>query len=560
MVRRIKAIKIKALPGVDSLNRGRSALIFMALFGSLALLGACSDDEDSGADIGEECTTSGECKRELVCRSNQCIEPQAPDERDAGSNGSGDTEEPGEPLEPVDDEDYYISYLHSDERTSTRELHVLFTGDGSDQQLTSDEHPCEKRCWLSYDMKRFIWMTDNADTPGSDDLHVADVQDLQIQDGDTVLAEGIQNVRVLKNGLTYTKDNAEGFRAYFVDFDGQETEIGSLGDPAGIPSGWFVSPEDNLSAIFTPTLASMDVLIGEADGAGMESVYTFDAMSYYEGTGSFYSGNTPTVLSRDAKVMAMVTEAPNYYGECSTSADCEGPVKYCTAEQRCAAIELTVNFFDIERLDNLGGECADDEACGPIHQCDLDDTSSNDGLCIPGRTVLGLPDTPFQKRDDSTDPESGCALSEGMDDYRYTNLASTISFDEQGRFYGVAQRNCSSEDKVGGSEIIQIDPTTQEVKFVWGNPEMGYDGNNCWDEINARPDDANCVPYITGALLSPGANDFAVNATNPNIDSDDLAVKFQDIWRVRRNGADHKWIGGHSIFSIASSIAVHPAP
>jgi len=533
-----------------------SALYAGVLLGCLSLAAGCSDDEDPGAAAGAACTTSKDCQSELVCRDLVCV-PIQPGS-DAGDTSDEDTDgEDTEQEEKIEAADYFISYLLEDLSAGTKYLHVRSTADGQDYQLGDAEHACDRGCWLTEDMKYYAWAKLNADPSQGLDLHAVEVVDFALQGAGELIESGVSGISVAGNGMTYSKDGT----SYYRDLSPGSTarEIAVIGAGEGPTGGWYVDPGADVAFAYAPTLDTLELKVGAFTNPQLESVYTLNGVNYAGGAGSFYGSSMPVAVSPDGKLLAFIVKAPNDYQECATASDCGGPIKICGANNICSVLELTVHFLDMDNLETLGGECASNSDCGGIHQCYQSGPEAI-AECIPGRVVVGVPDTPYQRPVPGETPRSGCDLSADDETYHYTVFGSPISFDNAGNLYGVARRDCSGEGLVGDSDIIKVDPRAKNYQVVWGNPDSGFDADSCWNNTLAIPDITNCSPYMTEAILSPDRNDIAIVATNPNVDREQFAKENYDLWRVLRNGKEHDWIGGYNISESVERIAVHPAP
>lgn len=535
------------------------ALYAGVLVGGLSLGVGCSDDTDTGAKEGESCATSSDCKKELVCRNDQCVTPTVIDE-DATSDDTetpdGSDEPDVEEPEEIDAADYYISYLLEDQLEETEFLHVLSTEDGTDHQISDADHPCDRGCWLTEDMSYFAWAEVDPDSTAGLNIFAVEVVDFVLQGDGEQVASGALSISAAGNGITYRRDGT----SYYLPLSsgGEEREIAGLaGD--GPMGGWYVDPGADVAFAFSPTLDSLELKVGTFEDLAFDSVFTLNAVNYAGGAGSYYGSTMPVAVSPDGTLLAFITKAPNDYRECGTAQDCPGPVKICGANNFCSVLEITANFLDLENVDKLGGECSTSEDCGGVHQC-YQPGPAADATCIPGRVALGLPDTPYQRANPGDTPRSGCELSKDDATYEYTQFEAPISFDNDGNLYGAARRDCVSEGTVGDSDIIKINPRTKEYGVVWGNSSTGFDPSKCWDADNQVVDISECEPYISAAVVSPDGNDIAFSATNPNIDNEDFGKRNLDIWSVLRNGEEHDWVGGHNVFQTVDRIAVHPKP
>lgn len=528
--------------------------------GALSLAAGCSGDDGGGQ--GDSCSSNSDCKAGFVCSADKCVERSANNGGpDAGGDGGGNNG-------TVEPEDYYISYQLENPSDNTTTLHVLSTADGTDTQVTPDGDSCTDGCWLSEDMSYYVWAQDSASgAAGTLDVYKAAVSNLQVQGDAQMVVEGASVARVAGNVVTYSKESGGQYTAYYQDLDGgSETTVGSLGSSGTTLGGWFLDPATNTSMVYLPQIQNLDIKMGTLDGPAGETTYTVNAENYQQTSGSYFGSSMPVSVSPDGKLAAFVTRAPNDYGECSTAADCSGPVKKCGRYGRCTAIEVTVHIMDLEHLGDLGGPCGGPGTCGDIHECYQPGSDTTNAKCIPKRVVLGVPNQPFQPGGAGQAPKSGCELTTDNAEYHYTNQHGPLSFDNSGNIYTVAQRNCPNEADVGDSDIIKINATSGDFEVVWGNPSAGFDPNACWDTENQEPSDDQCQPYISEARLSPGHNELAFTATNPWVSESSLAPQILDLWSVLRNGEGHAWIGAHDIVqatgqpSVVKSFAVHPMP
>ncbi|QDG54641.1 hypothetical protein FIV42_29020 [Persicimonas caeni] len=452
-------------------------------------------------------------------------------------------------------EDYYISYLIQD-KTGAGEtsLHVYSTADQTHTQVSPEGHDCAQPCWLTEDMSSFVWAENNANADGTVDVYAASVSDLKVQDDGRLIAEGVSKPSVNGNTVSYRRGSSGPVTAYYVSVDGgDETEIGSLGNTNATVGGWHIDPSTNQGMIFAPSLQTMDLRFGSLGGPITDTAFTVNAENYQQTSGSYFGESMPVGFSRDGKIAAFVTEAPNDYGECETAADCSGPGQRCGHQGRCTAYEVTVHFVDLENLGDLGGACGGPGTCGDIHECYQPGADTTTARCIPKRVVVGLPADLTQAN------QTGCELTEGNEDYHYTRIRGPLTFDNGGNLYAVGTRDCSSGD-AGDSDILKFDPASGEYDVVWGNPDTGYDPGLCWDNDAMEPDDAQCVPYIKSARVSPEANEIAFLATNPGVAEGRLAPETMDLWTVLRNGEEHAWVGGHDyVLKNVTRLYVHPA-
>ncbi len=529
---------------------------------ALALVAGCSGN-DGGGGAGAKCTSSADCQQNFVCRNQQCIQQQANNNGGGGTDAGPNTDGGGNNGNSVEPENFYISYRMLDKSDNSQSLHVLSTADNTDTRISPESVSCAQGCWLSEDMSYFVWVENSASGgSGTLDVHAAPVSNLQVQGTGSVVAQGVSRVSVAGNLVTYQRATSGGqYTAYYKSLaGGDEKPIGALGTAASVLSGWFIDPATQTVMVYTPNIQTLDIKMGTLGTPVSDTTYTVDARNYQQTSGSYFGQTMPVAISPDGKVAAFVTQAPNDYGACQSAADCSGPVKRCGQNNRCTAIETTVHFIDMEHLGDLGGACGGPGTCGSIHECYQPGSDATSARCIPGRVVLGIPDQPYQSPGPGQPAKSGCELTTGNANYHYTTFAGPISFDSNDMLYGVGRRDCPNENTVGDSDVLQIDPNTGNYNVVWGNPDAGFNADACWDADAQKPSDAECVPYIQSALLSPGGNEIAMLATNPWIEDPNLATQIPDVWTVLRNGQDHAWVGQHDQLKVVESIAVHPAP
>lgn len=521
------------------IKRSRSWLLRWGAVAALALspllATGCSDDGGEGNN-GQDAA----------------VNPDAGDvsESDGTSGNNNTTPEP---------EDYFISYVMQDKTGGGSSLNVYSTADGTHTQVSPEGFSCVLGCWLSSDMSNFVWVESN-EAGGTVDIYAATVSDLTANDDGQLIAEGVSKPAVAGNVVTYRRESGGQYSAYYVSLDGgSETAIGGLGSQQTTLGGWHIDPASNQGMIFSPNLQTMDLRFGSLDGTITDTAYTVDAENYQQTSGSYFGESMPVAFSRDGKVAAFVTEAPNDYGECESASDCSGPVQRCGHQGRCTAIEVTVHFVDLENLGDLGGACGGPGTCGDILECYQPGADTTTARCIPKRVVVGMPTTPTQEPTPGATKQGGCELTEGNADYQYTKIRGPLSFDKGGNLYAVGTRDCNSGD-AGDSDILKFDPASGEYEVVWGNPDTGYDPDLCWnnDSNPPGPDDAQCVPYITSARVSPKGNEVAFLATNPGVAEGRLAPDTMDLWTVLRNGEDHAWVGGHdSVLKHVTRMYVH---
>ncbi|MFP4599279.1 MAG: hypothetical protein ACLFVJ_13555 [Persicimonas sp.] len=528
----------------------------LAVF-SLTLAGACSDDGGETGE-GDECETASDCSGDLRCLDGVC----SPLDGNNNNTPDGGGPDGGGNNQAIEPEDYYVSYVFHDKDSDAYSLRVYSTADDTHTQVSPDGVSCESHCWLSEDMSHFVWAERNADNSSNRDVYRASVEDLEAQDDGEVIASDVSGVKVVGDVVTYQRNNDGQYAAYFMPLDsGEETTLGSLGSSQSTLNGWHVDPDSDMGVIFSPEPQVLRLKIGDLGETISETTYTLSAENYQEISGGYFGSSMPVEISADGKLMAFVTEAPNNYGACDVASDCSGPVQRCGRFGQCTAIEVTAHIVDMENLSALGESCGGPGTCeGDIHECySPDESNTDDAVCIPARVAVGLPDQPAQRATPQDQPAEGCELSSGHDDYHYTSLRGPLSFDASGKLYVVGSRDCNT---VGDSDVLQIDPVDKTYEVVWGNPddEGGYDGDLCFDYDTSEPDDAECVPYINSAMLSPEGKELAMQATNPWVGDPSRATDNMGLWTVLRDGEEQAWAGGQELRETIEPIAVHPAP
>ncbi len=517
-----------------------------------AALGACSDDSDKNNAAG--CTENSDCAEGQICRAEQCVDPSGEDDVDDGTDDTGE--------KPIEPEDYAVSY-YLERTTVTPKVYELRLLHGDqDFKLHPDDVSCSPpaNCLVSQDLKHFIYTRENAEIAGASDVYVVPLTSDYAFDGEgELVVSGVRGLRMVGSLLTYSREVGGVLKAYYREL-GRDMEhlVGDVGGSGAPEASWHIDADLNKVAIFVHNLQTMDVYIGELGQAITNKVFTVNAENFQEVSGSYFGGAVPAAFSPDGKYLSFLTVAPNDYNLCTapgndSAPECTGPGQRCGRFQRCTAMEVTLHFIELERQGELDKECLSMDACGDVHVCDVpSDTAFDQARCVPGRTVVGLPRTPHQ----GSPLQSGCALTEGNPAYQYTDLRGPLSFGENGKLYAVAGRDCGAFN-IEQTAIVAIDPVTKAYETVWGDFGQDYNDGLCYNGETRSVDVENCVVRVNSAVLSPGGNDLVFLATNPNVTDPGLAKEVQDIWRVRRDGAGHEWIGGHSDFTTVRSFQVH---
>jgi hypothetical protein len=536
----------------------------------------CPNNGDEGAGEGESCAVSADCRSDLVCRELVCTAPAG--QPDMGMmdgsmpDGGGETNN-GMP-EP---EDYFISYVFIEDDNYS--LRLLRTGNGEDRRIDPDtgDVPCTFLCGLSRDLSIFFYARPTMmGAAGNYDIYTIETgADYTASGTGEVLVRDVRGMRVVGDTLTYIRDVDDGNGntapyAYHVPLDGAEADEVQLGFLATDPrseDAWAVAPEHDLGLLYRRTLNTLEILVGGLEGTVSDAIFTLDGRNFQMVGGSFYSGELPTAVSPDGRLVAFLARGPNNYQACQMDADCTGgPARKCGNEGFCTALEVSAYVIDRDNTNLLGQPCAGDNECGGIHECYVPSPVQADkARCIPRRVTLGLPDTPPQGPDGNT--KTGCEWTRGdtSDQYHYTDFASSISFDENNNLYLVGKRNCSGgpELNLPDADILKITPGSGDYEVVYGNPGSNYRDINCYDTTNQEIDVTKdeCFAYIDSALLSPGGNEFAFLGNNPQVSTPELTVDRLDVWSVLRDGTEQEWLGGHSAAGIsAQNMRVHPIP
>ena len=526
----------------------------MLLVSLMFVFGCPKEDEVLGGE-GDSCTLDTDCLAGLACRNSVCIArpggDMGGDDNDADPNVVT-TNNNNDPIEP---EDYVVSYTLRD-RNSVDTLWLFDTATGEHTRVTPDGEACQLGCWVSEDLQFYLVARANG---ASFDVLAAPLTAAYAVDGTPMpIATEVRRIEVIGNAITYVREDAGESKAYFQPLDGSgEFLLGTIGAVNATEGDWHIDRATNRGVLYTATLQTMDVKIGELGTELNELTYTIDSSNYQETSGSYFGGSIPTAFSPDGGVMALVTQkAPNDYNLCENASECTGVGQRCGRFGRCSAIEVAVHFFDLNRIDgedgHLGTACSADETCGPIHTCDIPaETAVDQAVCIPRRVVLGLPGQQMQNG------QTGCALTSGNDDLFFTDVRPPISFGGDGALYLTAARACGELD-IEHTALIRLRPESNEITRVISNEGQDFNADDCYDEVEQRVDTANCTIWMQRALASPGGNSIAFIGTNPNVLEPQLAQSNVDLWTVNRDGTDRAWVGGHQELEVVRSINVHP--
>ncbi len=525
-------------------------------------LPACSGDDDKGAGEGEACEVDADCQQGLVCRGQVCIgTTTGGDAANIGNNDAGNVGNNDAGV-PVTEEDFRVSYRIA-VSLDAEELRVINTATGEEQTVSPPGFDCRTGCWLNEDGSKFLYTRTNTDTPGTVDVFSAPTTTLPVEFCDPVTdcieAAAVRSVDVVGNTLTYVRSDGTNNVAYFRTLDTTDPEIaiGSLGAVDSTLGDFHLGVESDSVVVYQPTLQTLNVLYGEL-GMLQDTVdFTVNSQNYQEVSGSYFGGAVLTAFNDDGSRMAFVTQrAPLDSNSCQNESECLGPGARCGRFDRCAFIQVTVHLVDTANIENLGGPCSSDEACGPVHTCDIpSETMIDQATCIPRRVVLGLPAEQTQ----GNPPQSGCTLTAGNDEFFFTSVSGPLSFDAEGDLVLTANRECA-EGNVPYSSILKIDAESGAISEIVGNRSENFFGENCYDfnEMVTTPD--SCTLFIDGALAGPAGNKIALLATNPTASDPSLATRLIDLWTVNRDGTDLTWVGQHGQLDAVKNLTVHPLP
>lgn len=532
-----------------------------------ALWMGCSEEAPSKAKEGEACAVDADCDSGLVCRAQVCTQKAVvPDMSGLDMSMTDDGNNNNNQPTP---EGHMLSYVETDEfvPAKPRFLWTVDTATGTRVQASEEAQDCAYGCWLSGDLKYYTYLRPSAARPGTFDVWVADMgADLKVTGEGTVVVPAVDRVKVNGNILSFVKeDNKAYYRTFGRD---DETLIGDVGPAEQAQGSWHLDDKAGKVVFFKPTLQTLDIAVADFGEAAGAVDYTIDATNYQAVSGSYFGSTVPTAFSRDGKVMAVLTTAPNNYNTCQTSADCTGVGQHCGEKKLCSAIEVTVQFFDLERLTDLpqynmpesGKSCTANDQCGAIHECYIPSATQLDkARCRPRQVVVGLPRTPEQPRIDSP-KKNGCDATRGTDK-DYTGLRAPLGFDAQGALYVLGERKCEDlqgETNIPDTDILKLKPTSSTVEVVYGNPGKNFDEMACYDSAERRPTPETCIITMTTAVVSPEGKEISFLGTNPEANLGKAAVSM-NVWSVLTDGSNVRWFGKvGELFKRVDSIVAHP--
>jgi hypothetical protein len=541
----------------------RSGLYYISICAALWM--GCSEEAPAKAGEGEACAVDADCASELVCRAQVCtVRAVAPDM----SGGDMSVPDGGGPIQPTP-EGHVLSYVELDEFSpdKPRFLFTVNTATGVRAQVSAEPQDCVYGCWLSYDLASYVYLRPSAARPGTFDVWVASVgADLKAAGEGTAVVQSVDRVKVTGNLLSYVKeDNKAYYRTIGRD---NEAELGDVGAAEQAQGSWHLDEAAGRVVFYRPTLQTLAISVSEFGQPVGDVDYTVDATNYQAVSGSYFGATIPTAFSRDGKVMATLTNAPNNYNTCQTSADCKGVGQHCGEKKLCTAIEVTVQLFDLERLADLpqldmpesGKSCTADDQCGSIHQCYIPSATQLDkARCNPRRVVMGLPRTPEQPRIDAP-KKNGCDATRGSA-AAYTAVRAPMSFGADGALYVLAERKCEGlqgELDIPDTDILKVNPTTSAVSVVYGNPGKNFDESVCYSSAERVPTPATCIVAMTSAVMSPEGKEISFLGTNPESNLGKAAITMS-VWSVLADGSQPRWFGKvNDLFKRVDSVVAHP--
>lgn len=533
-----------------------SSRLFALVF-SVAALGAWGCP-DNGAGPGESCESSDDCEGELRCRDNKCIEPGTSG-NDAGTDGGMTDAGPS-----LEEEDYAISYRLVDRAENTGKLEVYSTSTEERHTISGESMDCSANCWLTRDGS-YLVRTERAGGQKVDVIAHEVGSDWSLTGNQSTVVSGVSEVRMGRNHVSYETESQQA--AYRTIPDGEEQIIA----PVEGSTDWVVAPEADRALIFEPGNASqsMTVKAGKATDRSSDGSVELGGPNFQETSGSYFTGSVAAArISSDGSRGAFVTVSPNDYGDCErsepqspySSSACAEYTR-CGTEERCTRLEITVHFIDFENVANLGTGCSSRDGgddCGDLHHCSFPSEGQLDEAeCIPGRTVIGVPETPPQNG------AKGCAIVREDGSIDFTGFRGPLTFDREGRAYlvGRRDRSCLGDYSTKASQIVRIDPEKDGYRRLGGlGPEESFVPDDCVDLDNDRVDLENCNVFVGRAAAAPEGSEVAYSATNPNASSGDQAASVMNVWRMFRDGSERWFTGDFETETITTveSIRVHP--
>lgn len=535
-----------------------------AVFLASGALAGCSSD--SGEDDPQACETKEECPEGFSCSDEGiCVDSALLNE------------EEGPP--PIEEEEYQVSFMSvrpgiGAELPPEAKVQLVSVPEGTVQDLLTEEVELEfqcataRTCSVTPDQKFFVAIREGEE-PGEYDIYSAafDADTAEVVGTPEKILSKVINPRLRGNGVIFDRVEQETYVAYYREFGSTEdVQVATLAHISSSPTQfWDADPVSGRAIVFVPTLDAIDIRIGTISGGVTTNnhIINFGRNNFPGDAGSFYVSQHPVGFSPDGRFVAIKMEGPNAHGACQLNSDCQGTSQICGTENRCVALETTLHIIDMDHFLTLEDPCNSHEMCGPVHRCDSPAANLEDGRCMPQRAVIGVPHFPAQG-----DPVmAGCVATREDGSYSYTDLNGPFTYGPDGRFYAVGRRDCikgrstgdDTEANIARSSILAIDPETAEVEEIFGNiAGDDFDDARCYNEATRETVTEDCVIDILSAQLSPEGNDLVFLGTNPSVTTPQLASQIYDIWRVRRDGEDHQWVGKNSTLFRANGFVVHP--
>ncbi len=565
-------------------NHHASGLLVSALLlaGGATLFTGCPQEEPEPtlAKEGEMCQVAADCESGLTCRSQVCTPLNVPDDMgsdsDMGMDGDMDGEDDMTPV--VEDEEFVISFLRKKKTGEERDNTYMYTVNTKSLDVvraSDDAAVCSYSCWVSDDLTSLVYLRPTAGQTQRFDVYAATLNDgRQVEGEGSAIASDVEKVFFTGDAVSFSRSNV----AYYLKLGTtEEVEVAMLSAQASsTQDSWTFDIANELAVVFSPTLNKLNVRLGELGTPVIEddSIYTIDSSNYQMTSGAYFGSNIPSAISPDGRYLAILTDAPNNYGICDTNADCDAAAgQHCGEQGLCTVREITLHTFDLQNLDELpngseqaGKQCTDDSECSAAHECYIPAITQLDkARCIPRRTPLGLQSGLKQPRvvDAGVTQATGCELTAGADIRRYTDINTPMVFDQSNTLYVTAARDCGAivagERNMPDSDILAINPEGGAVSVVTGSENQDFDAERCYDTTENKIDVTDCVIYIAQAVLSPGGNEFAVLATNPDVQDPSLAASVLDVWTILKDGSKREWVGQGTLFEEGRRVSTHEA-
>lgn len=565
---------------------------------AVAVWMACSDDDVEGCEThddcpdgqwcevdvcvepeGEvECDVHDDCPSGMLCEDGEtCVDDEGEvaceSDADCGDGRFCDDEVceidpfgPFAPPTPVEDENYSVTYYGSSSQAEGQ-LRFVGVGEESGVEIDTGSVDCDSahRCAVSQDGTHLLVV----DSTGGGEFDILaaplDGEPPAVSGDATTIANGVEGPRFRGDGVTYRRiENGNQYVAYFQRYDDSPEQLVTLHSEGEslLPHAFDYDPNTERVMHYEPaSLDSLHIRVGGPDRSVEESLAFLDGSNRRGDAGSLYIGSVPTGVSPDGRFVAFVTTGPNNYENCGTDDDCTGTSHVCgTKENRCVAVEPTVNVIDMHYAELIGGPCTSHEDCGPVNRCDSGSETFDQGTCEPQRIVVGLP-----KLSQGSPSKTGCEATRDDGSFSFTDIEAPLTFGPDNRVYFVGQRDCirtpadpddDSEADIPRTSIVAGDLATGEYEEIWGNID-GDDFNigDCGGGTGPAQD--TCTIYIENARLTPRGNDIIFTGSNPTVGSQGLATSRLEVWRVDRDGDGAIAIGSTEGSLAAQDVAVH---